>query len=138
MFEQSVITSSYIKENCRKYVYVRLASGQRLHMAFSRYLMSCKLNRVLETREHVHHIDGDCMNDSIDNLEIVDSHDHNAIHKTAKPETHVCFWCKEEFELVGKRLYLFKWNKKYRDQQHVFCCSVHARKYAANKRWGNI
>lgn len=139
MFKESIITSSYIGESCRRYVHIQLKSGLRRHMTFSRYLMCCKLNRFLEKHEHVHHIDGNCMNDSIDNLEIVDCHNHNAIHKTKLPETFICPWCKISFVLEGRKLYRHKSNiKTKRNYIGPFCNTSHACKFTANKRWGNI
>lgn len=40
------------------------------------------LGRKLKSTEIVHHIDGNCENNSIDNLHIVTQKQHRAIHKT--------------------------------------------------------
>jgi len=41
------------------------------------------LGRKLSTREHVHHIDGNPKNNSIDNLDVMTPQEHVRIHKPA-------------------------------------------------------
>ncbi len=45
-----------------------------------RLIMAEHLGRVLEEHEHVHHIDGNRLNNRIENLELVDRRDHPARH----------------------------------------------------------
>jgi hypothetical protein len=59
------------------------------------------------TLEVVHHKDGDCTNDILDNLEIIDSYKHTSIHggsncKSPKIVTLKCSHCNCEFELIEK------------------------------------
>jgi hypothetical protein len=41
-----------------------------------RWIMEQHLGRKLESWEHVHHIDGDHLNNSIDNLEVLSNSEH--------------------------------------------------------------
>lgn len=43
----------------------------RTTMSYARYLMSLKLGRELRADEEVDHIDDDCLNDDIDNLQVL-------------------------------------------------------------------
>lgn len=45
-----------------------------------RVLMERKIGRKLSTKEHVHHIDGDTLNNDIDNLTIMSATDHARHH----------------------------------------------------------
>lgn len=46
-----------------------------------RYVMEQHLGRKLETSEVVHHIDGDRLNNNIDNLEVMSVGEHTRFHK---------------------------------------------------------
>lgn len=48
-----------------------------------REIMESYLGRELSSDEHVHHIDGNPKNNSMDNLELVTSGDHCRIHRPA-------------------------------------------------------
>jgi ribosomal protein S14 len=61
----------------------------KVRMRLHRYLMECFLGRKLKPFELVHHIDGDVLNNNIENLKIVTRQNHikehgNAGHKTFK------------------------------------------------------
>lgn len=57
---------------------VRDRNGSSVRWA--RVLMMDKLRRELLPTEHVHHINGDCTDDRIENLELVDIREHGAYH----------------------------------------------------------
>lgn len=50
------------------------------HYRKSRVLLQLYLNKKLEVWEHVHHKDGNNQNDSLENLEVKDSHNHHSDH----------------------------------------------------------
>lgn len=69
---------------------------------------------------HVHHIDGDYSNNSIDNLQIVENKDHMSYHKKyeiGQTVTLTCSFCGNDFEIdISKLRYRFRKNRK-----NVFC-----------------
>lgn len=62
----------------RKLVLLVRYDGSQTSMSYSRYLMTSYLGRHLDRSEHVDHKDGDCLNDLLDNLQILSPKDNNA------------------------------------------------------------
>jgi hypothetical protein len=75
-----------IKRNNRILVYLPKSKmkmyGQYVYN--SRKVMSEHLGRKLLSSEIVHHIDGNSLNDSIDNLKIMSSEEHGRLHNLGK------------------------------------------------------
>lgn len=94
----------------------------RTTVSYARYLMAVKIGRFLEKDEQVDHIDNNCTNDVIDNLQIL-SFEQNRLKQgmLSWKETimaYNCDYCGKEFTLQIKN---FKYKKKI-GQTH-FCCS---------------
>ena len=49
---------------------------ERTTISYARYLMSVEMGRYLDSDEEVDHIDEDCTNDSIENLQVILRKDH--------------------------------------------------------------
>lgn len=75
-----VFTGEYIKDGYR---YVMI--GKRLYVPEHRLVMERFLGRKLAPDEHVHHIDGDTLNNSPSNLKIVTRAEHLSIHVQDRP-----------------------------------------------------
>lgn len=78
------------------------SNTSRTTVAYSRYLMAVKIGRYLTDEEEVDHIDTNCSNDSIDNLQILSLEDHRK--KNSRELTTgrsiislVCSYCDSEF-----------------------------------------
>lgn len=66
-----------IRNKKRRFVSLRHKSGKHYkQLAYARYLMEVHLNRYLETYEEVDHKDEDCMNDCIENYQVLIKPEH--------------------------------------------------------------
>lgn len=61
----------------RKIVILMYEDGRRKTTAFARYLMECHLGRVLDPRDEVDHINQDCSDDRLENLQVLPT----AVHR---------------------------------------------------------
>lgn len=75
-----IFTGEYIKDGYR-YVYTSYRHYEPEH----RVVMERFLGRKLTPDEHVHHIDGDTLNNSPSNLQIVSASEHLKIHIQDRP-----------------------------------------------------
>lgn len=85
---------------------------QNGNVAYHRYVMSKFLNRALKKSEHVHHKDGNKLNNDITNLEIVSCSEHIYKHKQRKilkkclkcnNETYNPKYCSKKCFNIGQR-----------------------------------
>ncbi len=93
--------------------------GKRSTMHYARYLMSVKLGRLLDPEiEHVHHSDGNQLNDDIANLELIDIKDHARIHNPPSRKTVQinCSFCGISFIRLKK-----DYNVNLKRGSPVFC-----------------
>ncbi len=68
-----------------------------------RHLKSVEIGRWLLGSEHVHHIDGDNLNNNLDNLQILSAEEHARIHnKYSTDITKVCPFCGSTFTTTDK------------------------------------
>lgn len=76
-----------------------LASGYVVYV--HRHNASVKLGRWIKSSEHVHHIDGNKLNNDLDNLEILTSSEHTAKHAHenghGKKVDKICLGCNKKF-----------------------------------------
>lgn len=70
--------SAYKHRARGKNLYVGIRAGKRSYLVH-RLMMAAKLGRMLKTSEQVNHIDGNTLNNSMSNLEVV-SHKQNVEH----------------------------------------------------------
>lgn len=84
-----------VNKEPRRLVILISYSGKRSTMSYARYLLSCKLMRALSKDEHVDHIDGDRMNDDIENLQIlsVAENSRKAVRQNGRTMQMIEFVC---------------------------------------------
>lgn len=63
---------------------------------YHRHIMSIYLGRWINSEEHVHHLDGNKLNNSIDNLVICTAAEHTKLHK-GEILVRKCIHCNKEF-----------------------------------------
>ena len=95
------------------------------YVLLHRITMENHLNRLLNKNEVVHHKDHNKKNNSIDNLEVLDSREHNKLHRLEHGSKVVklkCPWCHKEFTKRRGATHLVK-PSKYK----CTCCSSSCR-----------
>lgn len=80
-----------------KYPYKQIQVNGK-HIDEHRYTMQQYLGRELKRNEYVHHINGDKLDNRIENLKIMSPLEHNREHKEKLPKIKICKVCGKEFE----------------------------------------
>jgi len=65
--------------------------------------MEQHIGRKLAQHEHVHHKNGDPLDNSIENLEVLDSAVHMRLHKQVYPDTKACVECGAKFTVNPRK-----------------------------------
>jgi len=92
-----------------------------------RLLMEQKIGRLLIKGEVIDHIDGDRLNNKIDNLQILNPISHSHKHYKYKGDNVECKICKKGFRLRPSEV---------KKQLIFFCSREHYREYVKNNNWG--
>lgn len=89
-------------------------------ISYPKYLMEIHLDRYLEENETVDHIDGNFLNNCIDNLQVLDrkKHCYNDAYRNRDVKVN-CTYCGKEFTIKGNTLHYR--NRKDRYQSGYFC-----------------
>jgi hypothetical protein len=77
-----------------------------------RWLMEQHLGRTLDLHEHVHHINGNPLDNRLENLVVLHQNAHLRLHKQQYPDTKVCVACGHAYQC----------NPRKRKRQK--CCSA--------------
>lgn len=99
-------------------------------MSYPKYLMEIHLNRYLTENETIDHIDGNPLNNNIDNLRVLDRKEHCTNDALRNKDIKVtCAYCGKEFYISGAKI--GSRNRKDRHQSGYFCSRVCSGKYGA-------
>ena len=80
-----------------KHTRVRLIWRNGKKVRAHRWIMEQKLGRKLRPDEHIHHINGNPLDNRIENLQIIDVVSHNRLHKQKYPDLKTCWNCGQSF-----------------------------------------
>lgn len=116
IFTDYKVYGPYYHKRLDRYMVYLVSSTHRTSMTYARYLMCMSQKRILESWEQVDHIDGNRLNDLIENLQILTQKDN--IAKSARSLTLIafsCSFCGREFELEKRQI--------HKKRKLPICCS---------------
>lgn len=123
------IYGPYQRKDLRRHIIIYNDSN-RITISYPKFIMECKLKRLLKSNEEIHHKNGLEFDDRLDNYEIVNTSKHRQAHKTNLPEFFKCSYG-NIIELVGIKLPRFKSERKrFPNMKGPYCSKSCAGKYS--------
>lgn len=92
-----------------------------------RLLMEQKIGRLLIKGEVIDHIDGNRLNNKIENLQILNPISHNKKHYVYLKDNAKCIVCNKMFRLRPCKL---------KNKSIFFCSREHYKQYVKDNNWG--
>lgn len=124
------IYGPYERKDGRKHViHYDLNTRNRRTQSYPRYLMEQHLGRELESWEHIDHINDDCTDDRIENLQILTLAENN--RKSARPAEIGSYICPECNKTFSKSAAIVRHNQGVYKKFGPFCSRRCAGKYSA-------
>lgn len=125
------------KKDGRLRCIVIFPNGKRKTISYPKYLVEVRLDRYLEKNETVDHIDGNFLNNNVDNLQVLDRRTH-CKNDAFRNQDHVvkCQFCGKKFIVKGTTL--SSRNRKDRFQSGYFCSRHCSGKYGKMIQLGLI
>lgn len=101
----------YIRKDGRQHV-ILYENGKRSTVSYPKYLLETKLGRKLLHNETCDHIDGNPLNNSLDNLQLLSKSDNIRKHAALQPAEFGTFTCPICLCSFTKRMNNIKANRK--------------------------
>ena len=119
----------YKYKNGRKFVVLKSDDGKLKSKYYTRYLVEKFIGKELDSSIHVHHLDGNADNNSIDNLQLLDAKTHLKNHQLKYKESEVfCVLCGTSFKMTPAQISTRN-REKNRNKTGPFCSKVCSGKY---------
>ena len=130
------IDGPYKHNNGRKFVHLIYEDGSSKCTSYARYLYENYHGIILRKDQAVDHIDGDCTNDSIDNLQVLSFEENNrkSVQQNNLSRRYLKFICPEcgtSFEKEARRV---KHNQRVQNKVGPFCSRKCAGKFNQRKK----
>ena len=131
LYDDDEITVYMHKNEQRLMAYIK---ATKKVISYPRYIIAKELGRELTEDEEVHHIDGNPLNNDINNLQVLTKEEHAKLHaQKYHDKIMICPWCGEEFLWTSKQQSNFYRNqnrKRYKNSFGApFCSKSCAGKY---------
>lgn len=110
------------KQDLRRHV-IAYDGQNRTTISYPKFIMECKLKRLLINNEEVHHKDRIEFHDNLDNLEVKTEKEHGLEHTSNESKMFFCPVCDITFWLEGIHLARYKTNRKRKPQMKGPYCS---------------
>lgn len=115
----------------RLVIYLKKKGTKGKIVSYPKYLIEKHLNKYLARNETVHHINGNFLDNRIENLKIIDRSKHASNHaKRLVKQEFICPYCGTKFKLSGEQLHDTDHNRK-KGKAGPFCSRSCAGKYGA-------
>lgn len=125
----------YLGKDGRLRVFLLYNDGSKKTISYPKYIMEKHLNRYLEEDETIDHIDGNPLNNDIDNLRVLPRKEHCKNDAVRNENITVnCSYCGKEFTILGNTLHYR--NRKDRYQSGYFCSRQCSGKYGREIQFG--
>lgn len=107
----------------RHVIHVDTATKARKTQSYARYLMEKHLGRPLAANEHVDHINGDCTDDRLENLQILSPGENNrkAIKQLGRETKYFRFICPQCGIEASKELRYYRSNQLRQGKAGPYC-----------------
>lgn len=78
------VSRPYTRKDNRQHVIIYYDDRSRKTISYPRYLYEQSTNYILSDNEVIHHIDGDCTNNTLENLEVKNKFKHTSDHTKSR------------------------------------------------------
>jgi HNH endonuclease len=135
--------SSYIGNHGYRLIYVGTDASPRSYALEQRVVMERALGRKLDHSEHVHHIDGNRLNNDLSNLQLITNGEHQKLHNHPVTQSRkvlvACAFPGCDKTKFVKRSRLKTYTNQYCGHAHrLEAIHQKAREYHARRRAANV